>query len=238
MPWKPFLSQPTFKPCKKYSSSTATAPSSANRRTKQIDSFEKLEFVPGAISALRKIAEETDYRLVMVTNQDGLGTDSFPEDTFWPAHRKMLSVLEGENVRFDEILIDRTFPADNAPTRKPGTALLTHYLEGDYDLAGSFVIGDRLSDVQLAKNLGTQAIYLSEQEDEGAVLSTTDWDAIYRYLRLPVRAAQVTRTTKETDIKNSAYPRWAGRDRNRYRTGLFRSHARSTGQTFGSQFAD
>ena len=167
----------------------------------QIDSLEKLEFVPGAISALRKIAEETDYRLVMITNQDGLGTDSFPEDTFWPAHRKMLSVLEGENVRFDEILIDRTFPADNAPTRKPGTALLTHYLEGDYDLAGSFVIGDRLSDVQLAKNLGAQAIYLSEQEDEGAVLSTTDWDAIYRYLRLPVRAAQVTRTTKETDIK-------------------------------------
>ena len=167
----------------------------------QIDSLEKLEFVPGAISALRKIAEETDYLLVMITNQDGLGTDSFPEDTFWPAHRKMLSVLEGENVRFDEILIDRTFAADNAPTRKPGTALLTHYLEGDYDLAGSFVIGDRLSDVQLAKNLGSQAIYVSGQNDEAAVLSTTDWDAIYRRLRLPVRAAQVTRTTQETDIR-------------------------------------
>ncbi|MGB3848655.1 MAG: bifunctional histidinol-phosphatase/imidazoleglycerol-phosphate dehydratase HisB [Tunicatimonas sp.] len=167
----------------------------------QIDSLEKLEFVPGAISALRLIAQETDYRLVMVTNQDGLGTDSFPEDTFWPAHRKMLSVLEGENVHFDEILIDRTLPADNAPTRKPGTALLNHYLEGDYDLSDSFVIGDRLSDVQLAKNLGAQAIFISEESSTDAALSTTDWHDIYRYLLLPVRAAQVTRTTKETDIR-------------------------------------
>ena len=201
MPWKPFLSQPTFKTMQKVLFIDRDGTIIREPEDEQIDSLEKLEFVPGAISALRKIAEETDYWLVMITNQDGLGTDSFPEDTFWPAHRKMLSVLEGENVRFDEIIIDRTFPADNAPTRKPGTALLTHYLEGDYDLAGSFVIGDRLSDVQLAKNLGAQAIYLSEQEDEGAVLSTTDWDAIYRHLRLPVRAAQVTRTTKETDIK-------------------------------------
>ncbi len=167
----------------------------------QIDSLAKLEFVPGAISALRKIAEETNYLLVMVTNQDGLGTDSFPEDTFWPAHRKMLSVLEGENIHFDEILIDRTFPTDNAPTRKPGTALLTHYLEGEYDLAGSFVIGDRLSDVQLAKNLGAQAIFISNESSDDAVLSTTDWNEIYRHLRLPVRAAQVTRITKETDIR-------------------------------------
>lgn len=167
----------------------------------QIDSLEKLEFVPGAISALRKIAEETDYLLVMITNQDGLGTDSFPEDTFWPAHRKILAVLEGENVRFDEILIDRTFPDDNAPTRKPGTALLTHYLEGDYDLAGSFVVGDRLSDVQLAKNLGAQAIFISKEPSDDVVLSTTDWNEIYRYLRLPMRAAQVTRITKETDIR-------------------------------------
>ena len=167
----------------------------------QIDSLEKLEFVPKAISVLRMIAEKTDYRLVMITNQDGLGTESFPEDTFWPAHRKMLSVLEGEGIRFDEILIDRTFEHDKAPTRKPGTALLTHYLEGDYALAQSFVIGDRLSDVQLAKNLGAQAIFLSDTTSDEAVLSTTDWDAIYHYLQLPVRTARVTRTTKETDIQ-------------------------------------
>ena len=169
----------------------------------QIDSLEKLAFVPKAISNLRKIATETDYRLVMVTNQDGLGTDSFPEDTFWPAHRKMLSILEGEGIRFDEILIDRTFEHDHMPTRKPGTALLTHYLEGDYDLDQSFVIGDRLSDVQLAKNLGTQAIFLSDATSDEAVLSTTDWDKIYSFLRLPVRTAQVVRTTKETDIQVS-----------------------------------
>ena len=167
----------------------------------QIDSLEKLEFIPRAISNLRKIAEETDYRLVMVTNQDGLGTDTFPEDTFWPAHEKMLSILEGEGIRFAEILIDRTREEDHAPTRKPGTALLTHYLEGDYDLTNSYVIGDRLSDVQLAKNLGAQAIYISEQSSDEAVLSTTDWDAIYQRLRLPVRAAQVVRTTRETDIR-------------------------------------
>ena len=167
----------------------------------QIDSLEKLEFIPKVLSNLRKIAEETDYRLVMVTNQDGLGTESFPEDAFWPAHRKMLSILEGEGIHFDEILIDRTFEHDNAPTRKPGTALLTHYLEGDYNLAQSFVIGDRLSDVQLAKNLGTQAIFLSTNSSDEATLSTSDWDEIYRHLRLPVRTAQVVRTTKETDIR-------------------------------------
>ena len=167
----------------------------------QIDSLEKLEFVPGAISNLRKIAQETDYRLVMVTNQDGLGTHTFPEETFWPAHRKMLSILEGEGICFDEILIDRTREEDHAPTRKPGTALLTHYLEGDYNLAQSYVIGDRLSDVQLGKNLGAQAIYVTDQSSDEAVLSTTDWDAIYQCLRLPVRAAQVVRTTRETDVR-------------------------------------
>ncbi len=167
----------------------------------QINSLEKLEFVPKAISNLQKIADETDYLLVMVTNQDGLGTDSFPEDTFWPAHRKMLSVLEGEGIHFDEILIDRTREEDHSPTRKPGTALLTHYLEGDYDLINSFVIGDRQSDVQLAKNLGAQAIYLSNESTDEAALCTTDWDAIYQRLRLPIRAAQVVRTTKETDIR-------------------------------------
>ena len=167
----------------------------------QIDSLEKLEFVPKVLSNLRKLAEETDYLLVMVTNQDGLGTESFPEDTFWPAHQKMLATLEGEGIRFHEILIDRTFEQDHAPTRKPGTALLTHYLEGDYDLAQSFVIGDRYSDVQLAKNLGAQAILIADASSDEAALTTTDWDAIYRHLRLPVRAARVTRTTKETDIQ-------------------------------------
>ncbi len=167
----------------------------------QIDSLEKLTFLPRVLSNLRKVAQETHYELVMVTNQDGLGTDSFPEDTFWPAHHKMLATLEGEDIHFGEILIDRTFEHENAPTRKPGTALLTHYLEGDYDLANSFVIGDRLSDVQLAKNLGTQAIFISDEPTEGAVLCTTDWDEIYRFLRLPARTVTVTRTTKETDIQ-------------------------------------
>ena len=109
----------------------------------QIDSFEKLEFYPGAISNLAKIATELDYELVMVTNQDGLGTDSFPEDTFWPAHNLMMKTLEGEGISFSEVLIDRSFPQDNAPTRKPRTGLLTHYIKGDYDLENSFVIGDR-----------------------------------------------------------------------------------------------
>lgn len=166
----------------------------------QIDSYEKLEFLPGAISNLAKIARETDYLLVMVTNQDGLGTDSFPEDTFWPAHNKMLQILEGEGIVFDEILIDRSFPADNLPTRKPGTALLTHYIKGDYDLANSYVFGDRASDIQLAKNLGAQAIYISPEASDDAVLNTTDWNEIYRFLKQIPRTAKVTRKTKETDI--------------------------------------
>ena len=166
----------------------------------QIDSLEKLEFLPGAISNLRKIVENLDFELVMVTNQDGLGTDSFPEDTFWPAHNKMLKTLEGEGVVFDGICIDRTFEHENAPTRKPGTALLTKYIEGDYDLANSFVLGDRTSDIQLAKNLGAQAIFISEEGREGASLSTTSWDVIYDFLRLPDRTAEIHRVTKETDI--------------------------------------
>ncbi len=166
----------------------------------QVDSLEKLEFLPGAISNLRKIAENLDFELVMVTNQDGLGTDSFPEDTFWPAQNKMLKTLEGEGVVFDEICVDRTFEHENAPTRKPGTALLTKYLEGDYDLANSFVLGDRTSDIQLAKNLGARAIFISEEGNEDASLSTTSWDVIYDFLRLPDRTAEVHRVTKETDI--------------------------------------
>jgi imidazoleglycerol-phosphate dehydratase/histidinol-phosphatase len=175
----------------------------------QIDSLEKLEFIPKAISNLRKIAEELDYELVMVTNQDGLGTTSFPEDTFWPAHQKMMKTLEGENIRFAQVHIDRSFEADNAPTRKPRTGMLTGYLTGDYDLAGSFVIGDRLTDVQLAKNLGARAIFLHENPlaaslptelSECTALVTADWDEIYRFLRLPERTTEVSRITNETQI--------------------------------------
>ena len=166
----------------------------------QVDSLEKLEFLPGAISNLRKIAENLDYELVMVTNQDGLGTDSFPEETFWPAHNKMLKTLQGEGVFFDDIAIDRTFAHENAPTRKPGTALLTQYLEGNYDLANSYVFGDRVSDIQLAENLGSKAIFISEEKNHRAALSTTSWDAIYDFLRMPPRRAEVSRVTKETDI--------------------------------------
>ncbi|MEK6482267.1 bifunctional histidinol-phosphatase/imidazoleglycerol-phosphate dehydratase HisB [Catalinimonas sp. 4WD22] len=169
---------------------------------KQIDSLEKLEFLPKAISNLRKLAEETDYEFVMVTNQDGLGTDSFPEDTFWPAHNKMLKILEGEGITFKAIHIDRSFGHENKPTRKPGTAMLTEYMNNEqYDLANSYVLGDRLSDVELAKNLGTKAIYISDEIAEDAALSTTDWNKIYEHLRLPSRTATVKRTTKETDIE-------------------------------------
>jgi len=166
----------------------------------QVDSLEKLEFIPGAISNLKKIKEELDFLFVMVTNQDGLGTDSFPEDTFWPAQNKMLSTLEGEGITFDEILIDRSFEHDNLPTRKPRTGLLTHYLEGDFDLENSYVIGDRLTDVQLAKNLGSKAIYLNENVEDSADLKAKNWDEIYEFLRLPERIGKVSRRTNETDI--------------------------------------
>ena len=166
----------------------------------QVDSLEKLEFLPGAISNLRKIAEQLDYELVMVTNQDGLGTDSFPEDTFWPAQNKMLKALEGEGVVFDEICIDRTFEADKAPTRKPSTGLLTKYMEGDYDLANSYVLGDRKTDIQLAENLGAQAIFISTEVDDKAALATISWDEIFTFLQMPARASEIHRVTKETDI--------------------------------------
>ena len=166
----------------------------------QVDSLEKLEFLPGAISNLRKIAEQLDYELVMVTNQDGLGTDSFPEKTFWPAQNKMLKTLEGEGVVFDEICIDRTFEADKAPTRKPSTGLLTKYMEGDYDLANSYVLGDRKTDIQLAENLGAQAIFISTEVDDKAALATISWDEIFTFLQMPARASEIHRVTKETDI--------------------------------------
>jgi imidazoleglycerol-phosphate dehydratase/histidinol-phosphatase len=176
----------------------------------QVDSLEKLEFLPGAISNLRKIADETDYELVMVTNQDGLGTSSFPEDTFWPAQNKMLQILKGENIEFTAIHVDRSFPEDNLPTRKPGTGLLQAYFSDDYDLANSYVIGDRLTDVQLAVNLGSKAIFIgselakdsvSEEMNHAVSFVSTDWDAIYEHLKLPARTASVERNTKETQIK-------------------------------------
>ena len=166
----------------------------------QVDSLEKLEFLPGAISALRKIKMEMDYKLVMVTNQDGLGTDSFPEDTFWPAHNKMLKTLEGEGIVFDDMIIDKTFEHEGKDTRKPGTGLLQAYIHGNYDLANSFVIGDRKTDVQLAKNLGSKAIYIADEAFDEAELTTNSWNDIVTYLQKGSRTYTVTRKTKETDI--------------------------------------
>ena len=157
----------------------------------QIDSFEKLEFVPGAISALRQIARKTNYELILVSNQDGLGTTSFPENTFWPIHNFIIQTLRGEGIEFSAQHIDRSFPDDNKPTRKPGTAMLTAYMQGDYDLNNSFVIGDRETDRQLAHNLGTKALILSEQ---------TDWAKIEQIVIGGLRTADIRRKTKETEI--------------------------------------
>lgn len=167
----------------------------------QVDSLEKLEFLPGAISALRRLALDGNYELVMVTNQDGLGTDSFPEDTFWPAHDKMLRTLEGEGIVFSEICIDRSFEHEQAATRKPQTGLLTAYLQGGYDLSNSYVIGDRKTDVQLARNLGAKAVYIGEEAADGAELTTTDWHQIADHLLLPFREHRFSRATKETQIE-------------------------------------
>lgn len=172
----------------------------------QLDSLEKLEFYPKVIRNLYFIQKSLDFEFVMVTNQDGLGTNSFPEDTFWPAHNKMLKTLEGEGIIFDDILIDRSFPEDNAPTRKPRTGMLGKYITGEYDLEHSFVIGDRLTDVELAKNLGCKAIFLQESIDipselkSSCVLQTTDWDVISEFLFAGERKAEIKRITKETDI--------------------------------------
>jgi imidazoleglycerol-phosphate dehydratase/histidinol-phosphatase len=159
----------------------------------QVDSLEKFTFIPGAITGLEKIARETDFELVMVTNQDGLGTPSFPEESFWPSHNKMINILEGEGVRFSEVFIDRSFPEDNAPTRKPGTAMLVRYLAKGIDLENSYVIGDRLTDVELAKNLGCNAIFFNSKKSEDAVLSSTDWNDIYRFLKSKPRVSSVER---------------------------------------------
>ena len=168
---------------------------------KQIDSLKKLEFYPKAISVLRRICAELDYELVMVTNQDGLGTDSFPEETFWPVQNKMLTTLKNEGVEFSEIVIDKTLPKENAPTRKPGLALLQKYINGDYDLANSYVIGDRETDIQLAKNLGTKSVLINSNKSDEATLTTLDWDEIFIELKTKNRSAIIERKTNETEIK-------------------------------------
>lgn len=166
----------------------------------QLDSLEKLEFYPGVFQWLAKIARELDYELVMITNQDGLGTDSFPEDTFWPAQNKIIEAFKNEGVEFSEILIDKSFPEDNAPTRKPRTGLLNAYIYGDYDLANSYVIGDRSTDIELAQNLKAQGIFIGDTCDLPTALSTNDWSEIYSFLSAKPRIATKRRKTKETDI--------------------------------------
>lgn len=171
--------------------------------TKQVDSLELLEFLPWAISSLASIAQLTDYELVLVTNQDGLGTASFPEDTFWPAQNAMLKALKNEGVEFSEVCIDRSFEQDNSPTRKPRTGMLTRYMSDEYDLAGSFVIGDRATDLQLAQNLGCQSIFISPVSDIRAALSTTSWKEIERFVYAQTRYGEYERITSETSIRAS-----------------------------------
>ncbi|MBT8288964.1 MAG: bifunctional histidinol-phosphatase/imidazoleglycerol-phosphate dehydratase HisB [Bacteroidia bacterium] len=180
----------------------------------QIDSFEKLKFYPEVFQYLGKVAKELNFELVMVTNQDGLGTDSFPESTFWPVHEFIMKTFEDQGVHFDEVYIDRTFAKDNAPTRKPNTGLLNKYFSEKYDLSSSFVIGDRLTDMELAKNLGSGGIYINNQTFLGATeisvqedslsevikLETTSWASIYEFLKLAERRSEVKRETKETKI--------------------------------------
>ncbi|MEP7257048.1 MAG: histidinol-phosphatase, partial [Flavitalea sp.] len=182
----------------------------------QLDSFDKLVFYPYMFEFMGRIARELDYELVMVTNQDGLGTTSFPENTFWPLHDLVMKSLEGEGIHFSDTLIDRTFPSENAPTRKPSLGLVKKYLDNEaYDIANSFVIGDRITDVQLAKNMGCKAIWLnndpglgsSEIQDkvnelrETIVLETTEWKKIYQFLKSGLRQVIVERNTHETQIK-------------------------------------
>ncbi|WP_350291804.1 bifunctional histidinol-phosphatase/imidazoleglycerol-phosphate dehydratase HisB [uncultured Croceitalea sp.] len=181
----------------------------------QLDSFKKLVFYPKVFTYLRKIAIELDYELVMVTNQDGLGTDSFPEHTFWPVQEFIIKSFENEGVVFKEVFIDRTFPHENADTRKPGIGLLRHYLTEDYDMDNSFVIGDRLTDMELAKNLGANGVFINDETHLGTdeitikktdlsdyiSLETNDWEKIYEFLKLSNRVGKIHRKTKETDVK-------------------------------------
>jgi imidazoleglycerol-phosphate dehydratase/histidinol-phosphatase len=180
----------------------------------QIDAFNKLVFYPKVFTYLSKIAKELDYELVMVTNQDGLGTEIFPENTFWPVHNFIMQTLKNEGVTFDKVFIDKTFAKDNAPTRKPNTGFLTAYFSEEYDLENSFVIGDRLTDIQLAKNLGAQGIFINDFTNLGTneisvkkeelqnfiALETNNWQKIYEFLKLKNRVATLTRNTNETKI--------------------------------------
>ncbi|MBA4055792.1 MAG: bifunctional histidinol-phosphatase/imidazoleglycerol-phosphate dehydratase [Marivirga sp.] len=177
----------------------------------QIDTLEKLEFYPGVFYWLSRIAKENAFELVMVTNQDGLGTHSFPEETFWPAQHKMLKAFENEGITFSKIFVDRSFPQENKPTRKPGTGMLTEFFSGEYDLKNSYVIGDRLTDIELAKNLGAKGILINNgslsqvMKEKGlqdfCSLVTSTWSDIYSLLANPERKSSVVRITKETDIK-------------------------------------
>ena len=181
----------------------------------QIDAFEKMIFYPKAFTFLGKIAKELDYELVMITNQDGLGTDVFPEETFWPVHNFILKSFENEGVVFDKVFLDRTFPHENANTRKPGTGLLTEYFSDAYDLENSYVIGDRLTDMELAKNLGGKGIFINDEThlgtgeitvkrevlDDVIALESNDWEKIYEFLKLENRQASIVRKTNETDIQ-------------------------------------
>ena len=183
--------------------------------TYQINSFEKLEFYPDMFTWMSRIAKELDFELVMVSNQDGLGTDSFPEETFTPVQNFILKTLANEGIAFFEILIDKSLPKENSPNRKPATGMLTSYLgNNEYDIANSFVIGDRITDIQLAKNLGCKAIWLNndptlglneinteEAFQESIALETTNWKSIYEYLRLGQRIIQHERNTNETKIQ-------------------------------------
>lgn len=183
--------------------------------TYQLDSYDKLTFYPHMFEYMTKIARELDYELVMVTNQDGLGTVNFPEDTFWPLHNLVMKSLESEDIHFSAVLIDRTYPHENAPTRKPGIGMLTAYLNNpDYDIANSFVIGDRITDIQLAKNAGCKGIWLNNDATLGAgeisdkvaalkdtiALETIEWSKIYEFLKLGTRAVKNERNTNETKI--------------------------------------
>ncbi len=166
-----------------------------------INSYEKLLFLPGVIQALGRIARESDFELVMVTNQDGLGTEVFPEATFWPAHNKMLDILEREGITFREILIDKSLPENGLDTRKPGTGMLTHYLNGLADLENSWVIGDRTTDIELSKRMGCKSIRISSKSDPEADFTSLDWNEIADFLLLNPRKSSIRRTTKETDIR-------------------------------------
>ncbi len=181
----------------------------------QIDSFQKLEFYPKVFQYLSKIAKELDFEIVMITNQDGLGTEVHPEDKFWPVHNFVLQTFESEGIIFKEQFIDRSFAKDNAPTRKPNTGLLTQYFSSEYDLENSFVIGDRLTDVELAKNLGAKGIFINDHTHLGTneitvkrddledfiALESNDWEEIYTFLKSDARTGSLERNTNETKIK-------------------------------------